>query len=272
MTVDHPVDHPQDPPRAPLSARPLATGHLVGIAASVVAGVAIWTIGLPSSVTLFDTRLSDLTVAAALFVALTGISVVGATSVGVPWRVVDMVVGSVFGVAGGLFLWGVAAAWDPMTKPLTTAYPPLSALLGGLWLVPGVLGGLVIRKPGAALYAELVAAVVEALLGNQWGFSTVYYGVVEGLGAEFVLALLLYRRFGLPTAVLTGAGSGLTLGLLDVTVYFPTFIPSYKLVYLVLAILSGAVIAGAGAWALTRALATTGALGPLASTRTAERV
>ena len=39
-----------------------------------------------------------------------------------------------------------------------------------------------------------------------------------------------------------------------------------------LAVVSGAVIAGVGAWALTRALATTGALAPLASGRTAERV
>jgi energy-coupling factor transport system substrate-specific component len=252
--------------------RPLATGHLVGIGISVAAGLLIWAVGLPSDETLFDTKLSDLTVAAALFVALTGISVVGALSVKVTWRVVDMVVAGVLGVVGGLFLWGVAAAWAPLTNPLQTVYPPLSAALAGLWLVPGVLGGLVIRKPGAALFTELVAAVIEALLGNVWGFATVYYGLVEGLGAEFVLALLLFRRFGLPTALLTGMGTGLSLALLDITLYYPTLPVSQKLVYSGLAVLSGAVIAGAGAWALTRALATTGALGPLASGRTAERV
>lgn len=252
--------------------RPLATGQLMGIGISVLAGVVIGVVGLPSGSTLFGTALSDLTVAAALFVALAGISITGALSVQAPWRVVEMVVASVIGVVGGLFLWGVAAVWSPITTPLQTVYPPLSALLAGLWLIPGVLGGLVIRKPGAALYAEIVAAVLEALLGNQWGFSTVYYGLVEGLGAEFVLALLLYRRFGLPVALLAGTGTGLSLALLDITVYYPTFPPGQKLAYTVLAVLSGAVIAGAGAWALTRTLAGTGALGPLASGRTAERI
>jgi energy-coupling factor transport system substrate-specific component len=252
--------------------RALTPGQIVGLGTSIGAGLLVWAVGLPADVILFGTKLSDLTVAGALFVALTGISVVGAWSAQATWRVVEMVVASVIGVVAGLFLWGVAAAWTPLTNPLQAVYPPLTALLAGLWLIPGVLGGLVIRKPGAALYAELVAAVIEALLGNQWGFSTVYYGLVEGLGAEFVLALLLYRRFGLPAALLSGTGTGLSLALLDITVYYPTFPPSQKLAYCALAVLSGAVIAGAGAWALTRALAGTGALGPLASGRSAERV
>lgn len=250
----------------------IGTGQWIGIGASILAGLVVWAVGLPSSTIVFDSKLSDLTVAAALFVALTGISIVGASSSRVPWRVVEMVVASVLGVVGGLFLWGVAALWTPVTTPMTNLYPPLAGILGGLWLLPGVLGGLVVRKPGAALYAELVAAVLEALLGNQWGFSTVYYGVVEGLGAEFVLALFLYRRFGAPTALLAGAGSGLSLGLLDITIYFPTFTAANKLVYVLLAIVSGAVIAGLGSWLLTRALAETGALAPLASGRAAERV
>ncbi len=186
-------------------------------------------------------------------------------------RVVDLVVSSVLGVVGGFFLWGVAVLWNGMTAPLAV-FPPASAVLSGLWLVPGVLAGLVVRRPGAAVFAELVAAVIEALLGNAWGFATVPYGLVEGLGAEMVLALLLYRRFGLPTALGAGAGSGLALAALDLTLYYPAFSAPYRVAYLVLAVLSGAVIAGAGSWALTRSLAATGALAPLASGRAATRV
>ncbi len=187
------------------------------------------------------------------------------------WRVVHIVVASVLGVAGGFFLWGVAVAWEPLTKPLAV-WPPLSAALVGLYLVPGVLGGLVVRKPGAAVYTELVAALLEALLGNQWGFSTVYYGLLEGLGAELVLAAFLYRRFDALVALAAGAGSGLACGLLDTTLYYPTFPASQKLAYVVIAIASGAVIAGLGSWALARALAATGALSALASGRTRELV
>jgi energy-coupling factor transport system permease protein len=244
---------------------------LGGVVVSLLLGVAIWAVGLPSGTELFGSALEDLTVPLALLVALAGISVVGASTQRVRWRVVDAVTASVLAVVGGLFLWGVATAWKPVTDALKLA-PPSSALLAGLWVVPGVVGGLVIRKAGAAVYVELVAAVIEALLGNVWGFSTVYYGLIEGLGAEFVLALLFYRAFGLVPAVLSGAGAGLACGLLDATVYYPDLPAGTKLGYVVLAVLSGAVIAGAGAWALTRALAATGALAPLASGRTAERV
>jgi energy-coupling factor transport system substrate-specific component len=139
-------------------------------------------------------------------------------------------------------------------------------------LLPGVLAGLVVRRPGAAVLAETVAALIEAQLGGLWGFASVYYGVVEGLGAELVFALLLYRRFGLGAAFAAGAGSAVALSVLDLTFYFADYPAGQKLAYVVLSVLSGAVIAGGGAWALTRALAATGALAPLASGRTAERV
>jgi len=153
-----------------------------------------------------------------------------------------------------------------------TLVPPSVAILSGLWLLPGVLGALVVRKPGAALFTELVGSVLEALLGDQFGFSSVYYGAVQGLGVEFVLALMLYRRFGPVPAMLAGAGAGVGIGLLDVVIGYPELPAITKVGYVVIAVLSGALIAGLGSWGLTRALASTGALAPLASGRNAERV
>lgn len=249
----------------------LSAPQLAGIAASLVAGAVVWAVGLPADRTVFDTTLSSLTVPTALFVAFTGIIVIGTVAAHRTWPVVHIVVAAVIGVVGGFYFWVVAAAWEPLTAPLQF-YPPASALLAGLWLVPGVLGGLIVRRPGAAVFTEVVAATVEALLGNQWGFSTIWYGLLEGLGAEVVLALLLYRAWGLLAAGLAGAGAGVTVGLLDGFVYYPEFSVAYRSTYVALAVASGVVIAGVGAWALTRALARTGALAPLASGRSAERV
>jgi energy-coupling factor transport system substrate-specific component len=187
------------------------------------------------------------------------------------WRVVDIVVASVIAVACGLFFWVLSHSWDALTAPLG-AYPPITAVLAGFWLLPGVLGGLVIRKPGAAIYVELVAASVEALLGNKWGSTTLWYGLFEGLGAELVLAVFLYRRFGPLVAMLAGAGAGIAYGVLDLVNYYAEFATTHKVVYMVLAVVSGAVIAGLGGWALTRALARAGALTPLASSGSVTRV
>lgn len=247
---------------------------LAGIAASLLLGALLGAGGLSISATALGTGIELPSSALGLLVAAAGIVVtcsIRVESARSRWRVVDILVASVVGVVGGLFLWVVAAAWTPVTAPLSF-YAPASAVLSGLWVLPGVLGGLIIRRAGAAVYVELLAAVVEALLGNSWGFATVYYGLIEGFGAEAVLALLLYRRYGRLAAALVGSGAGLALGLLDVTIYYPQFPAAEKLAYVLLAILSGAVIAGLGAWALTRGLARTGALAPLASGRTAERV
>ena len=111
------------------------------------------------------------------------------------WRVVDIVVASVLGVAAGL----IFLAWNTLYQGpkllLEPLLPGLQGLLDGPWLFAGVLGALIIRKPGAAIYTELLAAVVSALVGNQWGgFLTLEAGLVQGLGAELVFLLFFYRR------------------------------------------------------------------------------
>jgi len=182
---------------------------------------------------------------------------------------VDIVVASVLGVAGGL----VFAVWNATSVGLRGAMvPPGSAIVVGVWLFPAVLGMLIVRRPGAAVYTELVAAVVSALIGNEWGFSTVWYGLVEGLGAEVVFALLLYRRYGFPTALLAGAGAGVAVGLMDSLIYYPEVSAAVKLGYVSLAVVSGVIIAGLASWVLTRQLARTGSLASMASGRAAERV
>ncbi len=176
------------------------------------------------------------------------------------WRVVDIVVASVLAVAAGLVFvfWNVAS--NPISEPLSAALPGLQALAGGGWLFAGVLTALVIRKPGAALYGELVAATVSALVGNQWGVLTIESGLVQGLGAELVFAAFLYRRWNLPVAVLAGAVAGLALAINDLILWYPGSATAFATIYTASAIVSGALIAGVLSWFVVRGLAKTGAL------------
>jgi len=176
------------------------------------------------------------------------------------WRVVDIVVASVLAVAAGLVFvfWNVAS--NPIAAPLSAALPGLQALAGGGWLFAGVLTALVIRKPGAALYGELVAATVSALVGNQWGVLTIESGLVQGLGAELVFAAFLYRRWNLPVAVLAGAVAGLALAINDLILWYPGSATAFAAIYTASAIVSGALIAGVLSWFVVRGLAKTGAL------------
>jgi len=187
------------------------------------------------------------------------------------WRVVDIVVASVIAVACSVvfLLWNVGyEAPSALLKPLL---PGLQGLLAGPWLVAGVLGGLIIRKPGAALYTELVAAVISALVGNQWGPLTIVSGIVQGLGAEIVFLVFAYAVWRLPVAILAGAGAGLACGINDRILWYAGADTTFTIVYIVSTTISGAVIAGAGSWFVARGLAATGALNRFASGREATR-
>ncbi|WP_344056031.1 ECF transporter S component [Microbacterium lacus] len=190
------------------------------------------------------------------------------------WRVVDIVVASVIGVASGL----VFLAWNVLyrgpSELLSPLLPGLQGLLDGPWLFAGVLGALIIRKPGAAVYTELLAAAVSALtlVGNTWGaVLTLEAGLVQGLGAELVFLAFFYRRWNLPVAILAGVGAALAGGINNLILWYAGADVTFVVVYLVSTMLSGAVIAGALSWLLARGLAATGALDRFASGRDARR-
>ncbi|SDO82462.1 energy-coupling factor transport system substrate-specific component [Microbacterium testaceum StLB037] len=188
------------------------------------------------------------------------------------WRVVDIVVAAVLGVAIGLLFWGwntVGGLWFTAMDGLT---PGLGGIAVGIWLIGGVIGGLVIRKPGAALLVELIAAIVSALIGNVWGVTTIFSGLAQGLGAELIFLAFLYLRFTLPVAMLAGVGAGVGAWVLELFLT-PNLAKSleFNLIYLGTLAVSGALLAGLVGWLLVRALAATGALSRFAAGREARR-
>jgi energy-coupling factor transport system substrate-specific component len=182
------------------------------------------------------------------------------------WRVVDIVVAAVLAVAFGVVFQAWNLVWEAV-QPTLIAFPPLQGMLTGVWLLPAVLVPLIVRRPGAALLGETVAASVSALLGAQWGLVTVVYGLMQGGAAELVFAFTLYRAWNLPVAVLAGAAAGAAATLLDLAMFYPDWAASWQLAYGALVIPSGAIIAGVGGWLLVRALAPTGVLSSFAAGR-----
>jgi energy-coupling factor transport system permease protein len=195
--------------------------------------------------------------------------VTSAAAAGSRWRVVDIVVASVLGVAFGVVFWQWGVVWAPLFMGQVN---PLAYLVSGVWLAPAVLAALVIQKPGAALFAEALAASVSALLGSVWGLDTVASGIMQGAGAELVFALTFYRSFGLVTALLAGAGAAVGEWLHDMTIYYPQTALELQLAYGAIMLVSGVLIAGLGSWLLARAMARTGVLAPFPSGRSQPRV
>ncbi|MDQ6715276.1 MAG: ECF transporter S component [Actinomycetota bacterium] len=179
------------------------------------------------------------------------------------WRTIDLLTCAFLGVAFGVAYWGWYLAYQVPSRALEAVFPPLQGITGAPWLMAGVVGGLVIRRPGAAFFAEVVAASVEALIGSQWGVATLVSGALQGLGAEIGFAILAYASFGLGAALLAGALSAPMEAVYEWFSYWTDWDMGYKVAYLLILTAAGAVIAGGVGWLLTRGLARAGALNAL---------
>ena len=179
------------------------------------------------------------------------------------WRTIDLLTCAFVGVAFGVAYWAWDLVYGVPSDALTLIFPPLVGLAGGPWLMAGVVGGLVVRRPGAAVFAELVAATVEALIGNKWGAATVISGLLQGLGAEIGFAIFAYASYRLGTAIVAGALAAPLEALYEWYAYWTDWGMGYKVAYLVFLTISGAVVAGGLGWLLTRGLARAGALNAL---------
>lgn len=175
------------------------------------------------------------------------------------WRTVDIVVAAVIGVAFGVVFWAWNFVWAGV-DPLFAAIKPAQYLISGVWLLPAVIAPLIVRKPGAAIFAEVVAATVSAVIGSVWGLDTVLSGFVQGAGAELVFAFTLYRGWGLPVAILAALGAAVGEALHDLPVYYPTWPVELQVATAAAMLLSAALIAGLGGWLLVRALRQSGVL------------
>ena len=177
------------------------------------------------------------------------------------WRTVDLLTIAFLGAALGIAYWGWGLAYEAPAKGLAAVFPPLQGITSAPWLIAGVVGGLVVRRPGAALACEVVAALVSMLPGTQWGASTLVSGILQGLGAEIGFLLLGYGAFGLGAALLAGALAAPLEAVYEWQVYWTDWGMDYKVLYGVILTAAGAVVAGGLGWLLTRALARAGALG-----------
>jgi energy-coupling factor transport system substrate-specific component len=187
------------------------------------------------------------------------------------WRTVDIVVAAAIAIAFGVVFWAWNAVWAAAT-PAFAAVPPAQNILYGVWLIPGVLAGLIIRRPGAAFFTEVVAASVSAILGSQWGLDTLVSGALQGLGAELVFFAVRYRLWTLPVAVGAAILTAVAAWIHDMPLYYADLATDQKLLIGAFMVVSAIVIAGVGSWYLMRSLVQTGVLAQFPAGRAQTRI
>ncbi len=117
------------------------------------------------------------------------------------WSTRDIVVTAALAVATGIsfivfdwiYLLGKALLGD-ITQ----------SVMEGLWLLGALVVPYIVRRPGSALFGELVASLVEASF-NPFGITVIIAGLLEGIGAEAIFLLTGYRRFDRKVMLIAGA-------------------------------------------------------------------
>lgn len=125
------------------------------------------------------------------------------------WRTQDFVLLAILAVVFGAIYW----AWLGPYLGIATILAGVSAqfgqeLLFGLWFISGLLGGYIIRRPGAAFLSETLAAFAEVLLGAPAGPVLIVTGFMQALGPELTFAATGYQRWGWGTMAVAGIAAG----------------------------------------------------------------
>lgn len=119
------------------------------------------------------------------------------------WKLKDVLMIAICAMLFGVVFLGATYAGGILYGVLTPAglgslgYEPFY----GIYFMAAAFGIYVMRKPGTGIVAELLAAILECLLGNYFGPIIILSGLVQGFGFELIFMLKKYRKFDMMTMV-----------------------------------------------------------------------
>ena len=118
------------------------------------------------------------------------------------WQPLDIAVGATLGAACGVIFWGFNFAYMPISSVFGAILPGFASIVHAVWYFSGTLAVLILRKPGAALYVNLVGTLVETVIGSQFDLGFVIISaLLQGVFAELPFAATRYRMFNLPISI-----------------------------------------------------------------------
>lgn len=186
------------------------------------------------------------------------------------WTTADIAVAAALGIAAGVVFWGFNFAYSSISPILGGLLPGFASILHAVWYFSGTLAVLILRKPGSAVFVNLVGCAAEMLIGSSFSFGFVFLSAaLQGLFAELPFALTRYRVFNLPISILSGVSTAVEYGVYLMLFRYQgvAFLSPRGIVHMVSEIIGGALIAGVCSWYLYLAIAKTGVLDSFASGR-----
>lgn len=138
----------------------------------------------------------------ARFIKVGGEQISGGWKFGFTTR--DLILLAVIGAISGVINTGTGILWNAANA---AGGPLAGAALQGAFMWAYLLAFFLVRKPGSMLIVGLLETAIEALLGNPSGVATIGWGLMQGLGAEAVMAICNYDKAGWLAFGLAGAAA-----------------------------------------------------------------
>ena len=113
------------------------------------------------------------------------------------WKLKDVLLIAIAGVLFSFLYLGTVYVGSAISAALT---PKGLGVLGweplyGIYFMASTFAILIIQEPGVGIVAEVIASVLEVLMGNSFGPSVILNGIIQGLGVEVAFAIFRYKRF-----------------------------------------------------------------------------
>ncbi len=179
------------------------------------------------------------------------------------WKLKDVLFMAISAVIFGIVYLGMVYLGAALTGILTPSgwgilgYEPMY----GVWFMAAAFVTYIIRKPGIGIVAEMLAALIEVLMGNMFGPIIFISGFIQGLGCEIFFKAGNYKKYNQKTMI------GAAVGAAVFSFIWTGIRQSYwrmnlgvVLVILVVRLISAIVFTGFGSKLLADALAKTGVL------------
>ncbi|WP_180368128.1 ECF transporter S component, partial [Oenococcus oeni] len=112
-----------------------------------------------------------------------------------------VILAALIGVIFGVLYFGFGLSWNAFVSLFTPLASFLSghslasslsasliaaqvttAATTGLFMMAGPIAALILKKPGSAFLSNLIASVVEMVIGSAWGVLDIIWGIVQGAG------------------------------------------------------------------------------------------
>ena len=179
------------------------------------------------------------------------------------WKLKDILMVAIAGALFAVVYLGMVYLGTALTAALTPF--GLGALgfepIYGVWFMAAVFTTYVIQKPGVGIVAEMLAALLEVLMGNMFGPIIFISGFIQGLGSELGFMAFGYRRFDLRATALASVGcTVLSFIWTGIRSQYWTLAPWLVLLIFVVRLISSFLFCGLGSKLLADGLAKAGIL------------